>query len=232
MVGGLQALGGLRMKTKYLFLTLLATTALSIPAAHATEILNFGQLSAGDTITGTESGGATTVTTDGIGIGVGITEIDAPITVPVDATLVISAHSTGTATIVLGQVVQAFSGTFSITSGATNYLSGTFADAIAGSGGGLTLTASSESPGESVTFTSNVINNTLFKTDRSISFSFTDVAPAVHITDGSLGSFTSGVSGNMSSAVPEPSTWAMMLLGFAGLAYASLRNTRKIPRLV
>jgi hypothetical protein len=30
--------------------------------------------------------------------------------------------------------------------------------------------------------------------------------------------------------VPEPSTWAMMLLGFAGLGYAGFRQTRKSPR--
>jgi fibro-slime domain-containing protein len=29
------------------------------------------------------------------------------------------------------------------------------------------------------------------------------------------------------SAVPEPSTWAMMLVGFAGLGYAGFRSTRK-----
>jgi hypothetical protein len=28
-------------------------------------------------------------------------------------------------------------------------------------------------------------------------------------------------------AVPEPSTWAMMLLGFVGLGYAGYRRTRK-----
>jgi hypothetical protein len=28
-------------------------------------------------------------------------------------------------------------------------------------------------------------------------------------------------------AIPEPSTWAMMLLGFAGLGYAGYRNARK-----
>ena len=32
------------------------------------------------------------------------------------------------------------------------------------------------------------------------------------------------------SGVPEPSTWAMMLLGFAGLGYAGFRQTRKSPR--
>lgn len=29
------------------------------------------------------------------------------------------------------------------------------------------------------------------------------------------------------AAVPEPSTWAMMLIGFAGLGYASRRASRK-----
>jgi PEP-CTERM motif len=32
------------------------------------------------------------------------------------------------------------------------------------------------------------------------------------------------------SAVPEPSTWAMMLLGFAGLGYASYRRARRVSR--
>jgi PEP-CTERM motif len=217
------------MRTKYLLLTLLATTALSISAAHATTILTFGQTGTADTITGTESGGATTIKTDGSFVGVTITQIDAPVLVPVSARFILSATSTGTATTILGQVEQAFTGTFSIcgVTCATNYLSGTFADAVFGAGGGLTLTASGEVPGESVTFTSNVIDNTLFTTDRSLSLSFANVAPPVHITDGSLGSFTSGVSGTMSSSVPEPSTWAMMLAGFAGLAYAGLRKGRR-----
>jgi PEP-CTERM motif len=32
---------------------------------------------------------------------------------------------------------------------------------------------------------------------------------------------------SLSSSAPEPSTWAMMLLGFAGLGYAGLRNRRR-----
>ena len=32
---------------------------------------------------------------------------------------------------------------------------------------------------------------------------------------------------SLSGAVPEPSTWAMMLLGFAGLGFASYRHAKK-----
>ena len=31
----------------------------------------------------------------------------------------------------------------------------------------------------------------------------------------------------VSGAIPEPSTWAMMLLGFAGLGYAGYRKARR-----
>ena len=37
-----------------------------------------------------------------------------------------------------------------------------------------------------------------------------------------------GVTPVIPSGVPEPSTWAMMLLGFAGLGYASFRRTSKL----
>ena len=32
---------------------------------------------------------------------------------------------------------------------------------------------------------------------------------------------------NVASDVPEPSTWAMMVLGFAGLGFAGYRRSRK-----
>jgi hypothetical protein len=38
----------------------------------------------------------------------------------------------------------------------------------------------------------------------------------------------SGLLGGSISAVPEPSTWAMMLIGFAGLGFAFRQSRRKV----
>jgi PEP-CTERM motif len=49
--------------------------------------------------------------------------------------------------------------------------------------------------------------------------------------DGLASATVSGVSlsndGTVTSAVPEPSTWAMMFIGFAGLGFLSYRRTRR-----
>jgi hypothetical protein len=205
------------------------SAAVSIPAADATVLLTFGQTSTGDTVTATRSGSTTTITSD---TPVDIDDIAAPLATPILATLVIDATSTGTATLVAGNVVQPYSGTFSITSGATNYLSGMFTDAIFGSGGSLTLSASDDTPGESVTFTSSVITaNLLEGFERSIALSFTDVSPPANITAGTLRGFSSDVSGDFSAtAVPEPATWAMLGLGFAGMGLLGLTRRRKGAR--
>jgi hypothetical protein len=213
------------MKASYLFLSVLAAAALPIPAANASVLLIFGQTGTGDTVTGTQTGSSTTITSD---TTVDIDEIDAAsITTPISATFTLSATNTGPATMTGGEILQHYNGTFSITSGATNFLSGTFSDAVFGAGGALTLSASNPSPTQSISFTSNVIAPSLINAfDRAGSLSFTDVTPPAAIVAGTLGSFTSDVSGNFSSTVPEPSTWAMMLLGFAGLGYVGLRKAR------
>jgi hypothetical protein len=36
----------------------------------------------------------------------------------------------------------------------------------------------------------------------------------------------------LSAAIPEPATWAMLMMGFGGLAYAGYRGLRKGPALV
>jgi hypothetical protein len=215
------------MKARYLFLSLLAATALPIPAADAAVLLIFGQTGLGDTVTGTRAGTSTTITSD---TQVQIDEIDATVVTPTLATFTLSATNSGPATSSGGEITQHYNGTFTITSGATNFLSGTFSDAVFGSGGALTLSASNPSPTQSVSFTSNVIAPDLISAfNRAASLSFTDVTPSAAVVLGTLRGFSSDVSGDFSSTVPEPSTWAMMLLGFVGLGYAGYRRA-KTPR--
>jgi hypothetical protein len=38
--------------------------------------------------------------------------------------------------------------------------------------------------------------------------------------------FTVEIGGVFPSPIPEPSTWAMLLLGFGGLGYASIKRSR------
>jgi hypothetical protein len=48
----------------------------------------------------------------------------------------------------------------------------------------------------------------------------------VTTSDGGIALFVINAGGSI-TAVPEPSTWAMMLLGFAGLGYAGYRGSRR-----
>src|SRR5580693_7582621 len=107
------------MNTKHLFLSVLAATALPIPAADAAVLLIFGQTGTGDTVSATRTGSSTTITSD---TTVDIDEIDAAVTTPISATFTLSATNTGPATLVGSEILQSYSGTFTITSGATNYL--------------------------------------------------------------------------------------------------------------
>ena len=99
------------------------SAALAAPVANATVLVVIGQEGVADQVTATVAGGVTTLSSSAL---VDITAIDAPISVPVTATLNFTASSVGSAVSVGGNVVQAFSGSFSITGGGNNYLSGTF----------------------------------------------------------------------------------------------------------
>jgi hypothetical protein len=202
-------------------------------AANAVEILSFGQAIAGmspvSATADSPASGETTISThaevivtDCLGCGLLIRP----------EFLDLSAVSIGSAFMVGGNVAQEFSGTFSITASTTNILSGTFTDAVFGSGTSLTLSASNAAHGQVLTFTSDVIPAIDLHNPEGMSLSFADVTPPASITaSGTLASAHMSVSGTFSaSPIPEPSTWAMIALGFAGLGFVGFRQTRPTPR--
>jgi hypothetical protein len=199
--------------------------ALSMSSAQAGTILVFGQNGTSNQFTATNDGstgvaGGTTLSA--VDIPVTITGMDNAVLLPAgdpQAYFSLGAASVSNATVdSSGQITQDFSGWFSVTSlagGGANYLSGTFADAIFGSGAGLVLTASG--PTGVPTFSSNVIS--ALGQMRAISLSFTNVTPPALVTsDQTLGGFTSSVSGNFSGAsVPEPASLVLLGLGMTWL---------------
>jgi PEP-CTERM motif len=76
--------------------------------------------------------------------------------------------------------------------------------------------------GDQQSISSNGLFYFLFSPDEAVhSVTFSSTTNALEIA---------GVSA--SSAVPEPSTWAMLLMGFAGLGYAARRKTRTAVSIV
>lgn len=89
-------------------------------------------------------------------------------------------------------------------------------------------TAGNVSPlGGNLNFTSDVADLSFVKGDNA-SFTFSNVRPAYSITGGVLDDFQgSNLSGTFAGYVPEPGTWALMIMGFGG-AGAMIRSRRKV----
>ena len=217
-----------RFRASLVTVTMLVGALAMAPAADAATILVFGQTGTANTITAVNNGAGST-TISGTDVQVIITAIEGGD--PTFAYLDFMATSTGAATTNVGNIDQNYSGSFSICStqvGCTlNYLTGAFSDLASGSNAGFQLTLGASTPSDMVNFSSDVI--TTLGLDRSLSFGFTNLSNPLTIVNGSIGSFTASVAGNMSAdinaQVPEP--MSLLLLGTGLLAAGRRRFTRK-----
>lgn len=229
------------MKAQYFALGLLSSVVLPT-AADATVLptilFAFGDVNTGPNVTATQTGEITTITSTNTPVPIEFVNGN-----PFggEGIFNFTATSTGAATAEGNFIEQQYSGSFSITSGGVNFLSATFTAPIEGIEGSLNQLELTRLFGEgSFHFTSDIsgLASSLNEDDQSLYFlGFFDVNPVAGITDGTFRSFTANGTGNFSSsgpamATPEPSTYAMILMGFVGLGYAGLRKARATAAFV
>ena len=188
--------------------------SLAASAANAAVILTFGQTE-GTPVTATANAAGTQTTITAVNAPVDITEILGGS--PVAALFDLNITSVDAAAPLGGGGEQHYAGSFSLFSGGTNYLSGSFTDIVLGVGPSGVLAAGS--PPDTITLTSDVITDLL--PPSAISLSFAGLTPAFSIDGATIGSFTSSVSGTFSAspaaAVPEPASLAALGAALFGL---------------
>ncbi|HEY2050985.1 MAG TPA: PEPxxWA-CTERM sorting domain-containing protein [Caulobacteraceae bacterium] len=220
-----------------------AVAATAVASAHAVTFAGFVQSSDATNISWTETGttGGTLSASAPVYFTFDVTGLPAA---PMLATLSLTGTSTVAGSASGGNVFQGgIDGTFSITSatpidGTTDLLDGTFTGAqISGPMDGNTTSIQDNLVLGSVTYTTGLPKSVLdFGTDTSanaVSLSGTSLT-VLALRGNSLASFDGVFAGNFaatsagpggSGGVPEPATWAMMLMGAAAVG-GVLRRAR------
>jgi hypothetical protein len=218
-----------RLLSRSLAFACLASLLLCSQSEASVNILVWGQNTGSNTFTLTNNGaGSETITASNVPVL--ITTLDGFSVPGLPASMTFSAHNVGTASVgPNGNLVEQFTGTFSITAGSINYLSGTFTDTFSGKGKTASLTVSN--PPDTLSLTSSIPGMPL-NAPSGFSLSFTNLSHTLVIAHGSIGvvgSTTMNMSGNAAaSVVPEPSTFVVAAIGGLGLIGYGLRRRKTL----
>jgi hypothetical protein len=222
-----------RLLSRSLAFACLASLLLCSQSEASVNILVWGQNTGSNTFTLTNNGaGSETITASNVPVL--ITTLNGFSVPGLPASMTFSAHNVGTASVgPNGNLVEQFTGTFSITAGSINYLSGTFTDTFSGKGRTASLRVSN--PPDTLSLTSSGIpgiGSLPTAPPSGFSLSFTNLSHTLVIAHGSIGvvgSTTMNMSGNAAaSVVPEPSTFVVAAIGGLGLIGYGLRRRKTL----